>query len=74
MFSDMIKSNEVRDVVNRAIVIPRGRILLNDGRELELTKWAPVLEAGEFVRVSLEAYVCGKLEPVNLDADLNGTT
>jgi hypothetical protein len=74
MAKQQIKPNEGRDLANRAIAWPEGRLLLADGRELELTRWAPVLEAGAFIRVSIEAMVYIEKQPIPLDEDANGTT
>jgi len=74
MAKQQIKPNEGRELANRAIELPKGRILLNDGRELELIKWAPVLEAGTLIKVSIEAMVYIEKQPVPLRELPNGTT
>lgn len=74
MAKEMVKPNEGNEIANRAIMLPKGPILLADGRELELTKWVPVLEAGTFIRVSIEAIICIEKRAVSLDGELNGTT
>ena len=74
MAKQMVKPNEGNEIANRAIMLPKESISLPDGRELHLTKWAPVLEAGAFIRISIEALVYIDKQAVVIDGGLDGTT
>ena len=74
MAKQMVRPNEGREIANRAIMLPEGHLLLADGRELAVTRWAPVLDTGECIRVSIEAIVFIEKHPVLASKDANGAT
>ncbi len=57
MAKEPIIPNQSIDLANKAIEIPKGPILCSDGRELEIMKWSPICNAGQYVMVSIEAMI-----------------
>jgi hypothetical protein len=74
MAKQMVRPNEGREISNRAIMLPEGNLSVADGRELAITRWAPVLDAGECIRVSIEAIVLIEKHPSVASKAANGTT
>lgn len=61
---DMVSSNAGKEVVDYAIGLPQ-RVYTDDGRELFLTTWAPILENDALVRFSCEGLIKIKRKEAN---------
>lgn len=57
MAKEPIIPNQSIELANKAIKIPKGPIVCSDGRELEIMKWSPVCNAGQYVMVKIKAMV-----------------